>query len=120
LIWWWTDNRDRLSKRIIEMLADRDNIVVMSVASSWEIVTKHRLRKLPELVDPLIFMPRMIERDAIEILPILQAHAVMAGDFPAPHGDPFDRMIAAQSIIEQLPLASIDERIDAFGCERMW
>lgn len=92
----------------------------MSVASSWEIVTKHRLGKLPELDDPATFLPRMIVRDEIELIPIRQDHAVLAGGFLATHGDPFDRMIAAQAIVAEIPILSRDEKLDAFGCQRIW
>jgi len=55
-----------------------------------------------------------------ELLPVTFAHAEKAGAWPHDHGDPFDRMLAAQSALEDVPLATNDPRIRAFGVNTIW
>lgn len=120
LIWWWTGNLRRLSSNATAILADRKNTIIMSVATTWEIAAKHRLGKLPEVEDPPKFLPLMVERDMLEVVQISNAHAMLAGGFKSSHGDPFDRILAAQAIIEQVPILSIDDQLDQLGCQRIW
>jgi PIN domain nuclease of toxin-antitoxin system len=54
------------------------------------------------------------------MLPISAEHALRAGLLPGDHKDPFDRMLAAQAIYENLPLISNDAKIDIFGVRREW
>jgi PIN domain nuclease of toxin-antitoxin system len=54
------------------------------------------------------------------LLSISTEHALRAGRLPADHKDPFDRMLAAQAIDEDLPLISNDQQLDAFGVRREW
>ena len=67
LIWWWTDVVS-LSARARDLLSDADNVIFVSTASAWEIATKNRLGKLPQLENPLGNLPQMIARRAGKIL----------------------------------------------------
>jgi PIN domain nuclease of toxin-antitoxin system len=55
-----------------------------------------------------------------ELLSVTFAHCERAGSWPQEHGDPFDRMLAAQSEIEEMPLATNDSKIEAFGIKIVW
>lgn len=109
-----------LSRRVSEILADQGNVIVASAASVWEIATKVRLGKLPGA--------EAIEKDLIEIIgksgytlaPIDPAQALRAGRLTAAHGDPFDRMLAAQALASDIPILSRDAKLDAFGIRRIW
>lgn len=90
-LWWVTDDpRLSISARLI--IANTENTIFVSPASAWEIATKYRLGKLGEA----------------------------AGSYPATHRDPFDRMLAAQSEIERLPLITRDPAFSVFGIETRW
>jgi PIN domain nuclease of toxin-antitoxin system len=115
---WWASNDRKLSRKVRRLMADDRTVVLVSAASAWEIATKIRLRKLiwtaPESVETYCIS------QGFRLLPMTFAHGERAGSWPQDHGDPFDRMLAAQSDIEALPLATDDPRIDAFGIETFW
>jgi PIN domain nuclease of toxin-antitoxin system len=117
---WATTSPARLSRRASAILADQRNAILVSAASAWEIATKVRLGKLrgaEELErDFLVTM----EGAGYTLLPIDAESALRAGRFTAPHGDPFDRMIAAQAITSDIPVLSTDTNLDAFGVRRLW
>jgi len=76
--------------------------------------------KLPK-GEPMVrdFEQRLREDGFLE-LPITSQHSLRACSLPGPHRDPFDRMLAAQSLIEQFPVLTADEEIEAFGAARIW
>lgn len=54
------------------------------------------------------------------VLPVTAEHALLAGRLPGVHGDPFDRMIAAQALSVGVPVISIDPKLEQFGVRRLW
>ncbi len=119
LLWWWSEPQ-RLSPRVLALLTDRANRVVVSAASAWEIATKHRIGKYPAGGKVVAEWEERLLADGFVQLGISSAHALRAGSIPALHRDPFDRMLAAQSILESIPVASRDESLSALGAERIW
>jgi PIN domain nuclease of toxin-antitoxin system len=117
LIWWAAGNK-ALSKKLKRLLEDERTKVFVSAATAWEIATKVRLGKLkwtgPESVESYCI------GQGFELLPVTFAHAERAGSWPQGHGDPFDRMLAAQSKIEGIPLGTNDPAIKPFGVETIW
>ncbi len=117
---WVAFRKELLSSRARHLIQSQRNEVFVSAASAWEIATKYRLGKLDQaqaLVDD--FVP-VIQSAGYLPLPISLEHALRAGRLTPEHKDPFDRMIAAQSIHEDLALISNDERLDIFGVRREW
>jgi PIN domain nuclease of toxin-antitoxin system len=117
---WAAFHKDRLSSRARHLIQPQNNEVFVSAASAWEIATKYRLGKLPQaqaLVDD--FIPS-IQSAGYVALPITLEHALRAGHLTADHKDPFDRMIAAQAIHENLALISNDTQLDVSGVRREW
>jgi len=117
---WSIINPHPLSKTALKLLQDDANSFLVSAASAWEIATKVRLGKLPgaEALE-LDFLPEM-QRLGYALLSIEAAIALRAGRFTASHGDPFDRIIAAQALDLDIPIISIDAKLDAFGIRRIW
>ena len=61
-----------------------------------------------------------VDEAGYTILSITAAHALRAGRLPGDHRDPFDRIIAAQALAEDIPILSIDTKLDSFGITRIW
>jgi len=119
LLWWWSEP-DQLSSKVVSLLQAIDIDVYVSAVSAWEISTKTRIGKLPigNVIIPQ-WHARLDEDDFFQ-LDINSSHSLLAGSLESPHRDPFDRMLGAQSILEELPLISRDEAMDSFGLERIW
>lgn len=120
LIWWWLD-APQLSAAARAAMADARHDIWVSAASAWEIATKQRLGKLPELPPDLAARwSALLEADGFRPLDISPGHALRAGGHPAEHRDPFDRLLAAQAEMEQAVLVSCDTALDPFGVRRLW
>ena len=119
LLWWWKDD-PRLSKRAAKAIADEANIVLVSAASAWEIATKHRIGKLPGAESALRDFNELIVVDGFGHLAVSYQHAIKAGGFDIVHRDPFDRMLAAQSIIEGAALVTDDAAMKLFCVKCHW
>ncbi len=109
-----------LSPAAAATIADGENTIMVSAASAWEIATKVRIGKLP-VAEPLEeeFLTA-IAGAGYTLIPIDAAVALRAGRLTAPHRDPFDRMIAAHALHEDMPVVSADEQLDQFGVRRIW
>jgi PIN domain nuclease of toxin-antitoxin system len=108
---WWLDDPKLLSKEAQNILRDADNDVFFSAASIWELglkIAKGKLRLPTTYVDMLV-------ADGFLELPVRGAHAVRATVLPAVHGDPFDRMLVAQTLEEKMVLITRDMAIRQYA-----
>ena len=119
LLWWWKDD-PRLSKRAAKAIADEANTVLVSVASAWEIATKHRIGKLPGAERAVREFNELVVIDGFGHLAVSFQHAIKAGGFTVDHRDPFDRMLAAQATIEGAVLVTDDAAIKLFRVKCLW
>ena len=117
---WWLGGDAALSVRAREAMADAANDVFVSAASAWEIATKVRLGKLPIAVDLAHDFIAYLERERFETLAVSAEHGIRAGLLPGPHKDPFDRMLIAQALAENLAIVSNDVVFDGYGVKRVW
>jgi PIN domain nuclease of toxin-antitoxin system len=111
LLWWLSDDR-KLPKNARGIIANRDNDVLVSSASMWEISIKTALGQLEIELDDL---EDAIARNGFRSLPIGFRHALTAGRLPAVHRDPFDRMLVAQASVEELRVVSHDRVFERYG-----
>lgn len=119
LLWWWKDD-PRLSKRAAIAIADEGNKVLVSAASAWEIATKHRLGKLPGAESAVRKFSELIIADGFDHLAVSYHHALTAGGYAIEHRDPFDRILAAQSLIEGATLVTNDAVMKLFRIKCLW
>lgn len=119
LLWWLLGDR-RLSLKARAAIAETGADVLASAVSAMEIGTKHRIGKLPEAERMIADLGARIARQGFAELPLSLAHARLAGSLVIPHKDPFDRMLIAQSLIEQVALVSNETLFDGFGVNRLW
>ncbi len=117
---WWLFDDSRLSPRVLNLVADPGNEIFVSAATAWEITTKVRIGRLPAAEALARDIPGWISKAGFIELPIQVSHAQQAGSWPQEHKDPFDRMLAAQSWLEDLPLVSTDSLIKTFGVNIFW
>jgi len=118
-VWWVTDN-PRLSARARAFLASEDNEICVSAVVAWELATKVRLGKWSEALPIATNIATVIEENSFTPLAVTIEHARTAGFLAGRHGDPFDRMLAAQSQVEGIPLVSADPAFDTLGTPVMW
>lgn len=119
LVWWWTDD-PRLPQLARAAIADPENIVVVSAASAWEIATKHRLGKWPEVAGIIDAFETNVLRSRFGSLAISAEHARLAGLLEGPHRDPFDRVLIAQARLEGVPVVSRDKVFHDYGAAVVW
>jgi len=117
---WALFEPERLSKNVQKLLEDPKTGIVLSAASIWEISTKHRLGRLSHASYLVENLDQAIESLRAEELPITRAHALKAGGWQVVHRDPFDRVLAAQAALEDLPLITADPAFQAFNIETDW
>jgi PIN domain nuclease of toxin-antitoxin system len=117
---WATLSPSDLSPKAAAIIADESNVILVSAASAWEIATKVRIGRLPgaekfekEFLD-------VMEDTGYTVIPIDAAVALRAGRFLAEHRDPFDRVLAAQALADDIPILSTDRKLDPFGVQRIW
>lgn len=119
-LWWIRDDR-RLSARAREIFDDSGNELAFSVVSGWEIAIKARLGKLRASDGELgAYLSKHLNENSIRVLPIYLSHAVRVADLPPHHADPFDRLLVAQSTVEEMPLLSSDPLISRYPVEVIW
>lgn len=119
LIWWLLGDA-ALSAAARASIADRDNEVLVSAASAWEISTKHRIGKLPSAAILAADVAGAIASQGFAELPITVREAERAGRLPGPHRDPFNRMLIAQALSLELTLVSNEAGFDHYGVRRLW
>ncbi len=105
---WWVLDSPRLSKVARQEIGNREHSVFVSAVSALEMATKHRLGKWDGIAELLDAIDDVVRAEGFEQLPVRMAHARLAGAFPVEHRDPFDRLLAAQSLSESMTLISAD------------
>jgi PIN domain nuclease of toxin-antitoxin system len=117
---WWLAGDAALSVTARAAIADEQNAVLVSAASVWEIATKYRLGKLPAIGPIASDLEGAFLAQGFAGLPITVRHGQVAGALPGPHRDPFDRMLTAQTMVDNLVLVSNEQPFDAYGVARLW
>jgi PIN domain nuclease of toxin-antitoxin system len=116
---WWLGDSPSLSAAQRRSIENPKNEVLVSSVTAFEITTKFRLGKLPSAALLAQDVPGFIERAGFVELDVDSRHAAHAGLMPHPHRDPFDRLLAAQALLEGLPLASADAVFDQLLVQRI-
>lgn len=118
-IWYVTDN-SRLSNQVLDLINDENNEILLSIASLWEIAIKQNLGKLSFNQPFEIFITQQLNLNNFRLLDIKISHVAVVAALPLHHRDPFDRILIAQSIVENILILSADKIFDAYPIERLW
>ena len=115
---WWCEDSPELSPRAREAMEQNDCFV--SFASFWEIAIKVSLDKLRLPVAPDRYLPEQMSLNGFEQLEISFRQVMRTTRLPWKHRDPFDRLLVAQALEEELAIVSRDPMVEAYGVQRIW
>lgn len=118
-LWWIIDNL-KLPIRVCKIIEDSSNELFFSAASCWEIVIKASLGRIKLPDKPGIFISNQMSINSVLSLPVYASHALHVFNLPSIHRDPFDRIIAAQAQLENLPVITSDNLFAKYKVEVIW
>jgi PIN domain nuclease of toxin-antitoxin system len=107
LLLWVAGQPDRLSQAARQFIEDKENELIFSTASLWEVVIKRGLARDDFKVDPRLLRRGLLDNGYSE-LPIGSQHVVAIDTLPPIHKDPFDRVLVAQALVEGITLLTTD------------
>lgn len=116
---WLVFGNPRFSRRARLAVEDAES-VHLSAVTGWELATKVRIGKWPEAEALSRDLPKVILEFGLRTVSVTMDHARQAGSMPGAHKDPFDRMLAAQAIIEGMGLVTADRAFVDFGTRTIW
>ncbi|MCY3867984.1 MAG: type II toxin-antitoxin system VapC family toxin [Gemmatimonadetes bacterium] len=117
---WYIEDDDRLSQRAEQMISNIDNEVLLSIGSLWEIAIKYGIGKLSLSRAFSEFIPEQLLINQIDVLPISLPHLARYTELPFHHRDPFDRLIIAQAMVENIPVVSRDRPFQEYSIDVIW
>ena len=118
-LWLVTDD-PQASELAKEIFLNNDNELFLSAVTGFEIAVKYSLGKLHLKEPPKEFIANRIQANALTELPVSMIHALALQNMPLHHKDPFDRLLVAQAMVNQIPLLSADQQLSAYEIERLW
>jgi PIN domain nuclease of toxin-antitoxin system len=118
-LWLVTDN-PQASELAKEIFLKEDNELLLSAVTGFEIAVKYSLGKLRLTEPPKEFVTNRMNANALTELPVSMSHALALQHLPLHHKDPFDRLLVAQAMVNQIPLLSADQQLSAYDIERIW
>ena len=118
LMWWVWDN-ERLSHTASRAIRNAETVFVSSV-SAIEISIKYRIGKLPNGQVLAEHFVQVMQNEAFAELPVSWQEASLAGRMAGEHRDPFDRLLIAQGLLNNLTIVSNEQVFDSFGVARLW
>lgn len=119
LIWFFIGDR-RFSDEIRIIIEDESNEKVISTASVWELSIKQSIGKLTLSLPIKAFIEQQLSLNDFKLLNITLEHIYCTATLPLHHRDPFDRLLIAQAMIENIPIASADSAFDNYSVQRIW
>jgi PIN domain nuclease of toxin-antitoxin system len=121
ILWWVLNSPAKLTPRVRDVIGDPTSIVLCSTVTAWELATKHRIGKFPEASPLLASFAEQLTRLGATELPVSTQHGLLAGRLEWEHRDPFDRMLAAQSILDGARLVTSDRAFSTLpGVDILW
>lgn len=117
---WLITGDDRLSENARQTFLNTENSLFFSAASLWEICIKKSLGKISLKDGWFQTIQAEMETNTIQWLPIEMTHCAEVTELPFHHRDPFDRMLIAQAIVEEMKLLSRDSTLSNYAIELIW
>ena len=117
---WWVEGDKALPARARAALANPENECLLSMASAWELSIKAVLGKLKLATSVQRYVTEHVAANGFRLLDIQIGHIGRVELLPAHHGDPFDRLLIAQGLAENLPIITADAVFAKYGVKRIW
>jgi PIN domain nuclease of toxin-antitoxin system len=117
---WWVEGTPPVGRRARAAVSNPDNEVLLSVASCWELAIKCSLGKLRLAQSLGRFLPEQLARNGFSLLEVQLRHVVRVADLPFRHRDPFDRLLVAQALEDELAVVSADRVFRKYGVTVVW
>jgi PIN domain nuclease of toxin-antitoxin system len=117
---WWVEGNRVLPAKARRMVETGENECLLSVASVWELAIKANLGKLKLATSVQRHVVEQMSANAFVLLNIDIAHVGQVEKLPPHHGDPFDRLLIAQALIEDIPIIAADPVFGRYGVKRIW
>lgn len=117
---WFFRGDLKLSARARALIENADNQIMLSKASAWEMAIKQSIGKLSFGLPFKAVLVERLKQNQVEMLDISLDHIEVVASLPLHHRDPFDRLIIAQGIVENIPIVSADSVFDTYPVTRVW
>lgn len=117
---WWASDDESLTPVARNAIGDRANEVFLSAASTWEMAIKIAIGKLTLRLPLSDFVLSQISQYQFRQLPITYSHTYKVRELPLLHRDPFDRLLIAQAMVENLVILTADHAFQPYGVTILW
>ncbi len=119
LIWFFSGN-SKLSETARMLMEDINHQKLISLVSVWEMAIKQSKGKLSLSLPVEDYINQKAELEDYEIIPINLNHLGLVSTLPFYHNDPFDRLLIAQSVVENIPIITKDNAFSAYNIQIIW
>ena len=121
VVWLWSlDAVERINATGREILESGEKEIYFSAATAWEVSIKASLGKLKLPAAPYTCVTGFTEKQSLRSLPITSLHAVKVYDLAPHHRDPFDRLIIAQAVVEEMTVLTADRNFEKYPVDIVW
>jgi PIN domain nuclease of toxin-antitoxin system len=117
---WWSTAPERLSAAALAICSNRQNVLILSVASVWEMQIKSQLGKLALTPSLEYLVQHQQQANNLQVLPVLLPHIYGLAALPPHHKDPFDRILIAQAMVEGYTVVSADRIFRRYAVPLVW
>ena len=117
---WWVEGDRALPAKARRVIADQENECLVSLVSMWELAVKANLGKLRLALPVQRYVVEHLANNAFGLLDIRIAHVGLVETLTRHHGDPFERLLIAQALVEDLPVVTADPIFRKYGIKRIW
>ena len=117
---WWANNDPSLTPNVKTVIGDKSNEIFLSAVSSWEMAIKISIGKLTLALPLNSFVLSQASQHQFKPLPITYDHTYQVETLPLHHKDPFDRLLIAQAMVENLILLTCDSEFAPYGVQTLW
>ena len=114
--WLWRHiEPERLSRRAVKSIEDKESVIFFSVVSAWEIVIKYNLNKIKLPLPPADYIDKRLKISFMDVMQVSLAHVLQVENLPDHHKDPFDRLLIAQAMTEKLTVITADQQFHKYN-----